>query len=124
MSDRGSVAPRRADMWGLALMVSLDVQMLLGLLLYFVLSPFMAAIRNDFGAAMRNSGLRFFAVEHLTLMLGAVVVAHVGRGLARKAPTPDAKRMRMLICFGIATVLMALGIPWPGMASGRPLFRL
>jgi hypothetical protein len=124
MSDRGSVAPRRADMWGLALMVSLDVQMLLGLLLYFVLSPFTAEAMRDFGAAMRNPGLRFFAVEHLALMLAAVILAHVGRGLARKAPTPDAKRMRMLICFGLATVAMVLAIPWPGMANGRPLFRL
>jgi uncharacterized membrane protein HdeD (DUF308 family) len=124
LSDRASTAPRRADLWGLALMVALDVQMLLGLLLYFVLSDYMLAIRNDFGAAMRNSGLRFFAVEHLTLMLGAVVLAHVGRVLGRKAATPESKRMRMLICFGLATVLMVLGIPWPGMASGRPLFRL
>src|SRR5204863_385241 len=74
LSDRASTAPRRADLWGLALMVTLDMQMLIGLLLYFVLSPFTAEAMRDFGAAMRNSGLRFFAVEHLTLMLGAFVV--------------------------------------------------
>ena len=125
LADRApSVAPRRADLWGLALMVTLDVQMLLGLLLYFVLSPFTAEAMRDFGAAMRNPGLRFFAVEHLALMLAAVILAHVGRVLARKAPTPDAKRMRMAVCFGLATVVMLLAIPWPGMANGRPLFRL
>jgi heme A synthase len=125
LADRAtSVTPRRADLWGLALMVTLDLQMLLGLLLYFVLSPFTAEAMRDFGAAMRNPGLRFFAVEHLALMLAAVILAHVGRVLARKAPTPEAKRTRMLVCFGLATVLMVLGIPWPGMANGRPLFRL
>ncbi len=125
LSDRStSTAPGRADMWGLALMISLDLQMLLGLLLYLVLSPFTAEAMRDFGAAMRNPPLRFFAVEHLTLMMTAVVLVHVGRLLARKAKTADAKRLRMLMAFGFATALMVLGIPWPGMAAGRPLFRL
>src|SRR5262249_14970248 len=102
----------------------LDIQMLLGLLLYLVLSLFTAEAMRDFGAAMRNAPLRFFAVEHLTLMLAAVILAHVGRVLARKAATPDAKRMRLMFSFGFVTLLMLLGIPWPGLASGRPLFRI
>ena len=114
----------RADFWGLVLTIVLDVQFLLGVLLYGVLSPFTAEAMRDFGAAMRSPGLRFFAVEHVTLMLAALVLVHVGRILARKAATVDAKRMRLLICFGLATLLMVLAIPWPGMAAGRPLFRL
>ena len=114
----------RADFWGLVLTIVLDVQFLLGVLLYGVLSPFTAEAMRDFGAAMRSPGLRFFAVEHVTLMLAALVLVHVGRILARKAATLDAKRMRLLICFGLATLLMVLAIPWPGMAAGRPLFRL
>jgi hypothetical protein len=125
LSDRStSAAPGRSDLWGLVLMMALDIQMLLGLLLYLVLSPFTAEAMRDFGAAMRNPGLRFFAVEHLVMMLGAVILVHVGRVLGRKAATADSKRMRLLICFGLATILMVLAIPWPGMASGRPLFRL
>jgi heme A synthase len=114
----------RSDRWGLVLMIALDVQLLLGVLLYVALSPFTAEAMRDFGAAMKNPGLRFFAVEHVTLMLGAVVLAHVGRVMARKAKTADARRMRLLMCFGLATLLMLLAIPWPGMASGRPLFRI
>jgi hypothetical protein len=125
LSDRSnSASPGRADLWGLVLMMALDIQMLLGLLLYLVLSPFTAEAMRDFGAAMRNPGLRYFAVEHLVMMLGAVILVHVGRVLGRKAATADSKRMRLLICFGLATILMVLAIPWPGMASGRPLFRL
>jgi heme A synthase len=120
--DRGDGS--RAERWGLALMSALDLQMLLGLLLYLVLSPFTAEAMRDFGAAMKNPGLRFFAVEHASMMFAAVVLAHVGRVLARKARTPAAKRTRMLVCFGLATVMMIVAIPWPGMASGRPLFRV
>ena len=122
----GGAAPAgksRADRWGLALMATLDLQMLLGLLLYFVVSPTMAAIRANFGAAMKDPAVRFWAVEHLSMMMVAVIVVHVGRVLARKAASPDAKRMRLLVCFGVATVLMFLAIPWPGMRAGRPLFR-
>jgi hypothetical protein len=113
-----------ADGWALAAMIALDLQLLLGLLLYLVVSPNMAEIRSHFGEAMQNPTLRFWAVEHLTMMLGAVILAHVGRVLARKAATPGAKRTRLLICFGLATFLMIAGIPWPGMRAGRPLFRI
>jgi E3 ubiquitin-protein ligase DOA10 len=43
--------------------------------------------------------------------------------LARKAATPAAKRTRLIICFGLATVLIILGTPWPGTPAGRVLFR-
>jgi hypothetical protein len=122
IADRGDGS--RPERWGLIFMTTLDLQMLLGLLLYLVLSPFTTEAMRDFGAAMQNPQLRFFAVEHVTMMFGAVILAHVGRVLARKAATPAKKRMRMFVCFGLATVLMIVAIPWPGMASGRPLFRV
>ena len=113
-----------ADRWGLFAMMALDIQMLLGLLLYLVVSPNMLEIRSHFGEAMKDPQLRFWAVEHITAMFAAVVLVHVGRVLARKARTPSAKRTRLLISFGIATLLMILGTPWPGLRAGRPLFRI
>ena len=107
---RGKVegATSLADRWGLVAMMALDIQMLLGLLLYFVLSPNMKAILDNFGGAMKDPAARFWAVEHTSAMVAAVVLAHVGRVLARKAATPAAKRTRLLICFGLATVVMIL----------------
>jgi hypothetical protein len=113
-----------ADRWGLFAMMAVDIQMLLGLILYLVVSPNMQEIRAHFGEAMKNAQLRFWAVEHISAMFAALVLVHVGRVLARKARTPVAKRTRLLICFGLATVLMILGTPWPGMPAGRPLFRV
>jgi uncharacterized membrane protein YozB (DUF420 family) len=51
---RGKVEGSRSigDRWGLFAMAALDLQMLLGLLLYFVVSPNMAEIRAHFGEAM------------------------------------------------------------------------
>lgn len=113
----------RADRWGLVLTIALDVQLLIGLLLYFAVSPVMESIRANFAAAMPNPQLRFWAVEHISGMALAFVLAHVGRVLSRKATSPRSRRRRQMICYGLATIIMLLLTPWPGTAAGRPLFR-
>jgi hypothetical protein len=113
-----------ADRWAMVAMMALDIQMLVGLILYLGLSPNMQEILNHFGESMRRADTRFWAVEHITAMIGAVALSHVGRVLARKAKDPAAKRRRLLITFGLATLLMLVGMPWPGRPGGRPLFRL
>jgi hypothetical protein len=113
-----------ADRWGLVAMMTLDLQLLLGLVLYLGLSPNMQEILNNFGASMKRADTRFWAVEHLSTMFVAIALAHVGRVLARKAVTPAAKRTRLLVCFGVATLLLLVGMPWPGRPGGRDLFRL
>jgi heme A synthase len=123
---RGKVEGERsiADRWGMAAMLALDLQMLLGLLLYFGLSPNMREILNHFGESMQHADTRFYAVEHIGAMFIAIALSHIGRILARKAPNPSAKRTRLLLTFGVATILIIVGMPWPGRAGGRDLFRL
>ena len=58
------------------------------------------------------------------LAIARVRQPHVGRVLARTARTPGARRTREIACFGLSTVLMVVATPWPGMANGRPLFRI
>ncbi len=102
--------------------IVLDVQMLLGLLLYFALSPFTREALGEFGAAMKNPGLRYWAVEHVLGMIIGITLAHVGAARIRKAPANRRHRLA-LIFFGLALVAVLASIPWPGMPSGRPLFR-
>ena len=118
-----SAARSQSDRLGTILLSTLDLQMLLGLALYFFVSPNMAEIRAHFGESMKDPVARFWAVEHITTMFGAVIAAHVGRVLGRRTADPNARRMKLFICYGIATVLMILAVPWPGMRAGRPLFR-
>ena len=109
----------RAGYWFVLL---LDVQMLLGLVLYFFLSPFTTQALSDFGAAMKNSGLRYWAVEHAFGMILALALAHIGRVRVRKAAA--ARKHRLTAIFlGLALLAILLSIPWPGMPAGRPLFR-
>ena len=109
----------RAGFW---FVMALDVQFLLGLILYAFLSPITRAAFGDFGAAMKNSGLRFWAVEHVFGMLIGVALAHVGRVRARK--TDSLRRHRVTaIFFGLALAAILASIPWPGTPNGRPLLR-
>jgi hypothetical protein len=102
---------------------TLDVQFLLGAILYFVLSPFTRTALQDFGAAMGESALRFWAVEHVFGMLIGITLAHIGRGRIRKAPN-DARRHRLAaIFFGLALLAIIASLPWPGLPNARPLLR-
>ena len=65
----------------------LDLQMLLGLLLYFVFSPLTKAALGDFAGAMKDPLMRFWAVEHVFGMIIGVALAHVGMSRARRAAT-------------------------------------
>jgi hypothetical protein len=101
----------------------LDLQMLLGLVLYIFLSPFTREAFGDFGAAMRYPPLRFFAVEHLIGMIIAVALAHIGTARVKKAKDAAQRHKNALLFYALALVIMLLSIPWPGMPAGRPLLR-
>jgi hypothetical protein len=110
--------------WDTLFMLAVDLQVLFGVVLYFGLSPFTKAAITNVKATMANPALRFWAVEHAGGMFAAVVLVRMGRVLAANAATPAAARNRRLACFAIATLGMVVSIPWPGLANGRPLFRL
>ena len=95
----------------LAFVASMDLQLVLGLLLYFV-SPLIQAGLANMGAAMADAALRFFVVEHATYMIVAVALAHVGSVMVRRAKSDGAKHTRTLIWFGLSLVVVVAGIPW------------
>ena len=75
-------------------------QLLLGLLLYFILSPFTLQAMNDFGAAMKDSTLRYWAVEHSLLNIIAVALAQVGSILIKRTADSRIKHRKTLIWSG------------------------
>ncbi|HWQ83587.1 MAG TPA: hypothetical protein VN363_03420 [Anaerolineales bacterium] len=99
--------------------MALDIQVLLGLILYIFFSPFgLQAFRNsNFSSIMGQREISFFAIEHPLIMILAVVFAHLGVSQPRKAEKPNKKHRLAAIWFGLALVLILLGMPW-----ARPLF--
>jgi hypothetical protein len=103
--------------------ILVDIQIVLGLLLYFVFSPLTRNALADFGSAMSSPQLRFWAVEHVFGMVIGTALAHIGRARVRKA-SPDRRPRVAAIFYGLALLAILASIPWPGMPAGRPLFRL
>lgn len=107
---------------GLFFMISFDLQLLAGLLLYFVTSDFgMKAFQASGSEVMKNGVLRFYAVEHITMAAIAFVLVHMGRAKVKKAATDALKHKKALIFFGITLILVLLLTPWPFREAGRPL---
>lgn len=107
------------DRLGLIFTIGLDLQLLLGLLLYFFLSPLTRVAFSDIGAAMSNGVLRFFLAEHSLLMIVALILAHIGRARIRKADAAQRKFRQAAIWFGVALLLILAAIPWPFLAAGQ-----
>jgi len=97
---------------GMLYTMSMDIQLLAGIILYFFASPLTTAMFSNFSAAMKNSDARFFGMEHIFMMVVAVVLAHVGRALSRKAQNAPAKHRAAAIWFGLSLLALLAGIPW------------
>ena len=121
----GLLGPRlwtpRDDRGGRFFVIAVDTQMLVGLILYGILSPITYAAFSNMGGAMKDGTLRFYTVEHVFIMLIAVALVHIGRKRVQKASGDAAKHRTAAIFFGLALVLILAGIPWPFREVGRPL---
>jgi hypothetical protein len=107
---------------GASFVGSMHLQVLLGLGLYFGLSPWGLKAMQTAGA-MKDPTKRFFGMEHVAVMLLAAVLAQVGRSLSKKATDDTRKHKKAFIYFGIALVLVLLMIPWGIWNPERPAFR-
>jgi len=103
---------KRDNLTGLLLTIFMDIQFLVGIILYAFVSPVTKVAFNDFGAAMKNAELRFYAVEHISLMIIALVLVHIGRAKSKTATAPWKKHRAGAIFYGIAFLLILAGIPW------------
>lgn len=90
----------------------MDLQFLIGIGLYAFLSPITKAAFQDFGVAMKNADLRFYAVEHLIMMIFAIILVHIGRIKSKRATQSKTKYSNGLLFFGIAYIIILAGIPW------------
>jgi hypothetical protein len=104
--------------FGIVFTSSVDLQLLLGVVLYFVFSNWAlkAILEKGMSFVMGESEYRFFAIEHAFYMILAVIFAHLGSALPKKVENAQSKYKRAAIWFGLALLVILAGIPW-----GRPL---
>lgn len=101
---------------GLFLFISTHLQLLLGLILFFV-SP----VVQFSGAAMKDAATRYWLVEHNTAMLIAIVLITLARTTSKKMTDDPAKHKRMFLFNTIALVIIVVTISLSG--RGFLLFR-
>ena len=94
--------------FGLFTMSFTHVQLLIGLILYFISGKVIFS-----GESMKSDLLRFFLVEHIGMMLVAVALITIGYSKVKKAVESKAKLRRTLIFYGLALLVILLAIPWP-----------
>jgi hypothetical protein len=111
-AKEGKTYGSKDKLLNVAAMALLHTQFLIGLVVYFT-SPVIKAGFNNFGAAMKDSTMRFFLMEHLVLMLAAVVLITIGHKKAKMAEDPKKKHRRIFIFYLITLLIILIAIPWP-----------
>ena len=96
---------------GLILLILAHTQFLIGGILYFV-SPMSTSGLNNLGAAMKDSTLRLYTLEHPLMMILAIVLITMAYSKSKKDISSHLKHKIKCIYFGLALVLILSKIPW------------
>ena len=95
---------RKIAMFGL---ITTHIQLLVGLILYFV-SPLGSAV---FGQ-MKDAALRLTSLEHPLTNIIAITLITIGWSKHKKAATNEAKFKSIAIFFALGLLLILSRIPW------------
>ena len=106
---------RKTSLW---LLISAHITLLIGLYQYFTSAVGYKLIQaNGFGPVMKDSVMRFWAVEHITGMFIAIILITIARGKAKRGGYP-------VILYLLALLLILAVVPWPfrDLGIARPWF--
>ncbi len=100
---------KKDKMMNLFAMVTLHIQLLIGLVLYF----FGDKVGFSDWVGGGTAPHRFFAVEHILIMLLAIVFITLGRKKAENHAMDSYKHKLILRYYGLGLILIFIAIPWP-----------
>lgn len=113
------------DNWIRLLTVSVvHIQLIIGVWLYFI-SPIVDYFLKNFSESLRQTQLRFFGMEHITMMLIGITMVTIGSSKARRKKTDKEKFRAIAIWYTIASIIIFTSIPWAfSPFTSRPYFRI
>jgi len=98
-------------------------QLVLGLWLYFT-SPLVRYFLENFKESIHVTQLRFFGMEHITMMLLAVMCITMGSSISRRKKNDREKFKAIALWYSIGFILIFTSIPWAfSPFTNRPYFR-
>ncbi|WP_159472629.1 cytochrome B [Dyadobacter sp. 3J3] len=86
-------------------LIATHTQLLIGLVLY-TMSPYV-----NFGQ-ISDKVIRFYSIEHVFMMVIAIILITVGRVRSKKL-VGAAKHRTVLYFYGMALIIILAAIPWP-----------
>jgi hypothetical protein len=98
-------------------MIAAHLQLVIGIILYLQSSVVQSGLSN-MGAAMKTTSLRYWTVEHISMMIIAIVFITIGNIRSKKMDTDASKYKQVLIWFGLALLVIIAAMPWPFRADG------
>jgi uncharacterized protein YacL len=102
---------------GLITLITVHIQLVIGLILYFI-SPLVIFSSTS----MKNAVLRFYLVEHISLMVIAIVLITIGYSLSKKAEDNIRGFRKQFWYYLIGFLLIIISIPWPFRNLGAAWF--
>ncbi len=97
---------KKTSLW---LLIASHITLLIGLYQYFTGAFGYKLIQsNGFSAVMKDSALRFWAVEHISTMIIAIILITIARGKSKSAAYGAASWLYLIALF-----LILAGVPWP-----------
>jgi hypothetical protein len=88
------------------------IQLMIGLVLYFVNPYFMAFSEVGMGGVMKNPVFRLYNIEHPLVMIIAIALITIGYSKHKKKLTSKPKFKLLAIFYTIALILVLSRIPW------------
>ncbi len=82
-------------------LISAHTQLIIGLVLYF-LSPLVQFSK----ATMKDATARYWTVEHITMMIIAIVLITVGYVRSKKALLPEKKHFNIFVFYLLAVIIV------------------
>ncbi len=93
-------------------LIVMHLQLLIGLVLYFV-SPYFSAFSDEgMGNIMKNETLRLYLIEHPITMILVIVFITIGYSKHKKKLSSNKKFKTLSIFYTIALLLLLSRIPW------------
>ena len=88
------------------------LQLIIGLIAYFVSAQFAYLLDKGMGAAMKEPSIRLYIIEHPLMMILAITVITIGFSKHKKQTTDQGKFKTIALYYGIALVFVLSRIPW------------
>ncbi len=114
--------------WSLRLLITTHLNLLAALYLYFFGKNGLQILQDQkytMKDVMQTSWLRFWIVEHPSMMLVSIILITISHSISKKDITPLKKHRIMSILYIAALIIILAAVPWQFRAEGiaRPTFR-